>query len=407
MECKCGHRIQSQEHPITILFSSTRGWNCGDEFILRGLRNLIDDLGVLVNPVIYNRHPDLLLYEFFKDVPLFVNTPKGQTQVNIDGALRTFSCRVDNSLRLSHDIGFVDACIFAGTPEWLGVPVEKIAAKLAASKIPVAYVGVGYGDYQNSAANALGDLDATILRRAGLVTTRDQRAYDFLARHNITAQVLPCPALFTCRDEKRVEQVRRIAISVQNPDGAGPQTVSPQTSAWLLDFAKLAATEYEVVFVQHYIDEFAHMASDLRALGPVLYSSDPNDYQAFYRSADITVTSRVHGAGICASLGIPGYFVGDTLRTDTVAGFLSEVIPVRTTPPAALLDRIRNTDIAAWSQKIIDHKKITHAEYMRLLGKFVSTIARPVADDYASNSLISSQAARLGANSNSPAFKSG
>jgi hypothetical protein len=294
-------------------------------------------------------------------------------------ALRDIGCRADNSLRRDHDLGCVDACVFAGTPEWLAAPVEKLVAKLAAGRLPVAYVGLGYGEYHASAGDSLGEADAAVLRRAGLVTTRDRRALDFLARHGIASRLLPCPALFACRDERPVDRVRRVAISLQNPGpipgDSGPQTISPQTARWLLDFATLAAAEYELVFVLHYVDEFAYLSSALRRLGTVRYSCEPADYQGFYRGADLTVTSRVHGAGICASLGIPAYYVGDSLRTDTVAGFLSEVVPAPTTAPAALLDAIRTVDIGGWSRRIIEHKRTVRAEYQRLLGDFLSPLA--------------------------------
>ena len=45
--------------PLRILFSSTRGWNPGDQFILMGIRRLLDALGIDYVPILYNRHPAL------------------------------------------------------------------------------------------------------------------------------------------------------------------------------------------------------------------------------------------------------------------------------------------------------------------------------------------------------------
>ena len=374
MKTSHNYLLSQQRQPINVLFSSTRGWNCGDEFILAGIRNLIDDLGVAINPVVYNRHPDLLLYEFLSNERFYLDTPNGQFPLDIENILRRYSCRADNSVRLDHDLGFVDACIFAGTPEWLGPPVERLVTKLAASPVPVAYLGVGYGDYQASAADSLGDADAAILRRARLITTRDKRAGNFLNQHGISSRLLPCPALFACRDEKPVERIRRVAISLQNPNGAGPQTISKASTEWLLDFARKAASEYEVIFVQHYIDDCAKLYSELSSIGSVFYSCEPRDYERFYRGADLTVTSRVHGAGFCASMGIPAYYVGDSLRTDTVDGFLSKIVPIGSTPPSVLIDNIRSVDVGDWSRRIIDHKLSIHSKYIILLSDFLSRL---------------------------------
>ncbi|MEJ7712218.1 MAG: hypothetical protein WKF84_20740 [Pyrinomonadaceae bacterium] len=45
--------------PLNILFSTTRQWNSGDEFILFGVRQLLHDLGLQYNAIIYNRHPSI------------------------------------------------------------------------------------------------------------------------------------------------------------------------------------------------------------------------------------------------------------------------------------------------------------------------------------------------------------
>ena len=42
-----------------IVFSTTRQWNPGDEFILMGCINLLKQLGVDFNVLIYNRNPQI------------------------------------------------------------------------------------------------------------------------------------------------------------------------------------------------------------------------------------------------------------------------------------------------------------------------------------------------------------
>jgi len=42
-----------------VVFSTTRQWNPGDEFILMGCINLLKEYMGEFNPIIYNRHPQL------------------------------------------------------------------------------------------------------------------------------------------------------------------------------------------------------------------------------------------------------------------------------------------------------------------------------------------------------------
>lgn len=357
--------------PLQVLFSTTRGWNCGDEFILRGIRSLVADAGIAINPLIYNRHPDLMPEVFFRSVDSWLDTKDGRVPINLEAILSTIACRADNSLRSGHDLDFVDLCIFAGTPEWLGLPLKKLTDKLLPLAIPVLYLGVGYGDYQQSMGNdPLDQADATMLKRAGLITVRDRMAQAFLKRRGILSHLLPCPALFACDSKSPAEEVRRVAISLQNPHGLGPQTVTPEVNRWLLDFARLAAEAFEVVFVLHNIDEFAAQVTEIRSLGPVFYSYDPKDYEAFYRSCDITVTSRVHGAGICASMGIPAFYVNQSSRNETVSGFLSETVSLPDTRPQDLLNRLKIIDLRGWAQRIISHKDNSRRSYLSLLNNF-------------------------------------
>ena len=44
---------------LNVVYSATRQWNCGDEFILFGCRNLLEKVLGGHNPIIYNRNPDI------------------------------------------------------------------------------------------------------------------------------------------------------------------------------------------------------------------------------------------------------------------------------------------------------------------------------------------------------------
>jgi hypothetical protein len=52
-----------------IVFSTTRQWNPGDEFILAGVRRIFARVGLNYNAIIFNRNPDVR--SCFQDRQLF------------------------------------------------------------------------------------------------------------------------------------------------------------------------------------------------------------------------------------------------------------------------------------------------------------------------------------------------
>ena len=84
-----------------ILASTTRQWNCGDEFIFLGIQNLVKDIESNVNWVIYDRNPDI----------------------------KKQSSRLSNSWD-DRTLKNIDQIIIAGTPEWMKKPVEPLFKKI-------------------------------------------------------------------------------------------------------------------------------------------------------------------------------------------------------------------------------------------------------------------------------------
>ncbi|MGL5096371.1 MAG: hypothetical protein ACRDD1_12330, partial [Planctomycetia bacterium] len=111
---------------LNVLVSSTRQWNPGDEFILKGIRRLLArHLGLDHNWLLWNRNPDLFVDRWN------------------DARMRTDF--LTNSLR-DPALDAVDLVVFAGTPEWLGRPVERIfRCLLTHPRVPVLALGVGSG----------------------------------------------------------------------------------------------------------------------------------------------------------------------------------------------------------------------------------------------------------------------
>lgn len=349
-----------------ILFSTTRGWNCGDDFILYGVRHLLGKLAGPFNPVIYNRHPDL----HFARVRLRQDRPApGNAPVDLQQAIASLTCNFDNSWRPPQALDAVDHCVFAGTPEWGGKMVEPLVDALVETDIPITYLGVGiFERITGLEFSKLPANEVALLRRAGLITVRDQGCAELLAPVNPVQ--LPCPALFSAGDTHRPRtrgDRPRIALSTQGTSNRNGQRIDGTVNEFTIHLFRKLAGRYDCSLVCHYADELWELEPLLGDSMPIRYSYDPLDYRQIYDGFDLTVTTRIHGAGLCASLGIPGIVISHSARSNTASGFLSEFVNPDKVTMKEVEGLIENIDIGEVSSRIIAHKAATEAEYLRLL----------------------------------------
>ena len=106
---------------MNIVLSTTRQWNPGDEFILLGTINLLQeyfeqqkDKGIknnfYFNPIIYNRNPQIRRArkrDFIKMIDNFLGKD----------FIEKFR---DNSVKDRKPMNYTDLVVFAGSPEWIG-----------------------------------------------------------------------------------------------------------------------------------------------------------------------------------------------------------------------------------------------------------------------------------------------
>jgi len=97
---------------MNILISTTTNWNCGDDFIRMGVKNILKHIFPKTpNYIHYDRNPNNM-----------VNYPEDQSmKQNLRG---TF---MNNHI----DWEIIDLVVLAGTPEWLHTPLEPIYNGLA------------------------------------------------------------------------------------------------------------------------------------------------------------------------------------------------------------------------------------------------------------------------------------
>jgi hypothetical protein len=359
-----------------ILLSTTRMWNCGDDFIAYGVRNILDQcLNKQCNYIAYNRNPDLHFQRVRHPSIDMVDANRDNKKTKLD--LRPYISKTnwvfDNSWHPRNTLQNLSAVVFAGTPEWFGPMVAPLTEALKDSDVPVFYLGVGgFERRENLKLNNLSAQDQSVLKNAALITVRDKQAQALLEPLNPV--YLPCPALLS-NQEKKLEQTKRgsnkkikIALSTQ-PDKTCQPPSSPDTYAYTLELFKALIKQYDCEVVCHYIDEI----SPLSELGvPVRYSYDARDYFAIYNNYDLLVSTRVHGAGAAASLGIPAFVISHSARSSTVKGFMSELISPTKDSVEAVLDRIANFNIQDRSEQIRSHKADTVKRYEELLTPLLS-----------------------------------
>lgn len=358
-----------------FIFSTTRQWNCGDEFILLGTMNIIKAAVGDFNPIIYNRNPDIRpigLSKGFRNLKF----QRGYTQ-NKDLCLLTSYLRIgfhDNSIKYDSDLSNASMAFFAGSPETFGHRNYNFFEHIIKNNIPLMALGIGWFGNVSS-------FEKEIYKKALFVSVRDEELlkHDFLK--DIGAIYLPCPALQSAprEKEKKITKIKKIAL------GLGVKLDSSVINACIddgtYDFSvklyenliKRYGNVYQFSIVCHYIDEIAvaHKIFDKYGID-ILYSFDSKDYIDIYRNFDLTISPRVHACGISSSLGIPNINISHDNRAGTCKGFLSDFINLKTSIEDIYAIFEKNLAVCEEkNQDILLHKHKTMERYVNLIKKHV------------------------------------
>jgi len=344
---------------MNVVFSTTRQWNPGDEFILMGCINLLREHLGDFNPIIFNRNPQTRRARKYDII-------KGIDKLAGKDFVEKF---LDNSVKERPPLDYADLAVFAGSPEWRGRRMVKLYESILEFDIPAIFLGIG-----TSGPFAFNDTHFTsaeqeVFKRARLITTRDSTTQNGL--QPLETHQLPCPALLSSRDERTVKSVKRIGLMYGTGSAVASNNVSAETYRYMMEMYRQILEEFgsetEIEFVSHYIDELSPFRRDFP--GQILrYSYDAKDYLDIYGRYDLVIGYRVHGIGISASMGIPGIMISHDPRAATVKGFKSEMVDVGT-PYSQVRETIHDNmqNIEGKSRALHAHKSKTREDYLKLL----------------------------------------
>lgn len=356
-----------------ICYNTTRQWNPGDEFILFGCQNLCKKVFSNDNlySLIYNRNPDVRpmngITQGLRNIRLPNNYTEDYNFTKYDALLRIgFN---DNSIKFNSDLSFCDLAVFAGTPEWISHRCTNFFEHILKNKLPTLILGIGW----------LGNIDAfmeAVIEKTYLFTVRSKILLDHDIAKRYNAVWMPCPALY-CVDignERQITTLKKCAIVLGATRTVPFAGIDEKTFRFTVDIARYLRNKYkniEFKFIAHYIDDIPELVN-LFGKENVIYHYDSQAYPDIYRSFDLVLSTRVHGCGIAASLGIPNINIAHDIRADTCEGFLSEIINSDYTPPEVddvFRKYLDDSYITESSTNLIRYKHRTFQDYIKLIAE--------------------------------------
>lgn len=341
-----------------ILFLTTRQWNPGDEFILKGVINLINTINPNYNRVIFNRHPEIHPNARILNPLRFLQKPvKGHTYW---GPFFRVGAKDNSFVAHDNDPNIFALLVVAGTPGWANPASHSLYKYALANSIPAVFLGIGT-PWENFSFENLRRESRGLLGKAMLITTRDARLAKEL--QPLGAMQVPCPALLSATYERRVERVDCLGFAIGH-HSAYAQGISTQVYALLRHAIDHFKNYYKMKIICHFYDELAGLQDDFGRDCEVFYSYNSDDYFEAIAACDVVVGTRVHAIGAAASLGIPGVFVAHDQRADTVKGFLADI----TSPPEGVGAFIKLIDdciceVQQRSDALAQHKRATLKVY--------------------------------------------
>jgi len=251
---------------MNILISTTTNWNCGDDFIRIGVKNILDHIFPFTpNYIHYDRNPNNM-----------VDWPNNQKMTYyLHGSFMNGPILWE----------MIDLVVLAGSPEFLHHPLAPIYEGLADHpEIPLWAIGVGYSEPKF--VLPLTDSEVKVLsRESTLIIVRQQDLAVNIAAtlkewHGMYIQ--PCPALFCF------------------------ETFTKKTRGTLMPHQ-----------IAHSLEEMTE---------ETFFSSDPYDMLNFIGKYKYVTSNRLHGAIAGISAGAFVTLENDSFRAQSAIKLFDEVM---------------------------------------------------------------------------------
>lgn len=337
---------------MNLLYSTTRQWNVGDEFICSGVKNLVNALIPESACIIYNRNP-LTTPQRWTDRLPWVRKHRPN----------------DNSWHFQYE-GVIDAVIFAGSPEWRGGRrVGPLLDWIIRNQLPSIFLGLGSG----GPFKLHGPIEQIMKRQTRLITSRDRITHESVSQR-ATSHLLPCPSIYALGlpspRPSPVGSIKKIALILQ-ASVTRWQSVPRHLQSWMREQYQHLSRKYDVHCVGHFIDDLA-LAKEWGV--PIRYSGDSSDYAKFLEDCDLVVSPRVHGCGLASAMGKPSIVIQHDGRAETAERMGALMVQSGTN----LLELVEKIDWNFRAQSIHQIRTEALPVYLDLLEKAFASIKASV-----------------------------
>jgi hypothetical protein len=338
-----------------VLFSSTLGFNPGDEVILMGIERLLAQKGFKYEKAIYNRNPAAAeqrsaTVNSDQDVPdyvIFSGTPEWSTE--IPGISDVLSGPVAERLAPR----FLARVLGLRQTDRINDPLLRYVLK---NRIPCSFIGVG----SSKRPTATHKISRILSELKDVFVVRDEQTGEVFDVFNPAIE--PCPAFFCAEDPAPRSKISRVGFTVQAPHSNLIRVSNDGIQTMLSAVREVQDhTGLVEVICHHSLDyEFARKQFPDLTVHLVGSGSEMIDV---YRQFDVIFSSRLHGCAAACSLGIPTYQLWHGLRMNTLELFPVVNKDARLSPVGWLND----LDVEAASIAVLESKKRARRRYMLLL----------------------------------------
>jgi exopolysaccharide biosynthesis predicted pyruvyltransferase EpsI len=265
----------------SILYSTTRMTNIGDEVIYWGVRSLIDEVMGDHTPILYNRHL----------------------------SIRPNNRNFDNSIaETRHKSSWLDYAVVAGSPDWYGVRSNEFYRTVKRNKLRFSAIGIGSAETHPSIPKWIQEV---YQNQCDMVVTRDQITHDYFKRFFPEVQVRNCPGIFHKMGTKRnlSGKVKNVCINYQ----AGARKITEATGGMKnlqIDAFNELKNDFNVSILCNFIDDVDE-AQRIFPDANIHYSADAHEYFDLFELFDIVIGPRVHGCLGGLACGIPAVILDD------------------------------------------------------------------------------------------------